>query len=267
MTTVHGLNMHYMVTKPRVEKTVVLLHGFTGSAKTWNQIVAAFEEKYRVMAIDLIGHGLTDSPKDVSHYTMAEQVELLHDFFMQRGLQSFTLVGYSMGGRVAIAYALKYPETVEQLVLESSSPGLESTSEREARVAKDGELANKIEEQGIEAFVNYWEEIPLFATQKKLSVDDQAEVRAERLAQQPRGLANSLRGMGTGQQDSYWEQLGEFTKPVLLVTGELDEKFCDKAKAMLNLFPNYQHIVVPNAGHAIHVENPVTFATIIEEHI
>ncbi|MBK3496113.1 2-succinyl-6-hydroxy-2,4-cyclohexadiene-1-carboxylate synthase [Viridibacillus sp. YIM B01967] len=267
MMTVNGINVHYEIINPRVEKTVVLLHGFTGSSATWNKVMHLLGEQVRIIAIDLMGHGYTDSPKNVAHYSMEKQVAVLHELLIQRNVDVFTLVGYSMGGRVALAYALQYPDTVEQLILESASPGLQMADERAARAKADNVLADRLESEGIQAFVDYWESIPLFATQKSLPLDAQKEIRAERLSQNARGLANSLRGMSTGQQNSYWDELTSFVKPVILVTGELDEKFQEKAADMKKSLPNCTHIIVPKVGHAIHVENPETFATIIKEQI
>ncbi|HWI47394.1 MAG TPA: 2-succinyl-6-hydroxy-2,4-cyclohexadiene-1-carboxylate synthase [Rummeliibacillus sp.] len=267
MTSVRGLNVHYQIINPQAEKTLVFLHGFTGSTKTWDSVVQSFQGTYRIITVDLIGHGLTDAPYNVQRYSMEEQVELLHDFFEARQIPSFTLIGYSMGGRVAIAFTMKYAEMVEQLILESSSPGLPTSEERATRRNNDDALADRIEKNGLESFVDNWENIPLFDSQKELPVSTQLIIRKERLDQKVIGLANSLRGIGTGQQPSYWEELQNYTKPVLLITGELDKKFEQKAYAMNKRFQCCENIIVPNVGHAIHVENPQTFATIIEEHL
>lgn len=267
MTSVRGLNVHYQIFNPRAEKTLVFLHGFTGSTKTWDSVVQSFEGEYRIFLVDLIGHGLTDAPYSVQRYSMEEQIELLHDFFEARRIPLFTLIGYSMGGRVALGYTMKYPEMVEQLILESSSPGLSTIEERIARKKSDHALADRIEKNGLKDFIDYWESIPLFESQKRLPIPTQKAIQSERLEQREIGLANSLRGMGTGQQPSYWEELHNYTKPVLLITGELDKKFEKKAEFMENRFPCCEKIIVENVGHAIHVENPKSFATIIEEHL
>lgn len=200
ITTVAGLDMHYEVVHPRAEKTLVLLHGFTGSTKTWQHVIGQLGDDVRIFAIDLMGHGLTASPKALDHYTMEAQLEMLEQFFASRNLSSFTLLGYSMGGRTALAYAVTHPERIEKLILESASPGLEDSLEREKRRGHDNYLAERILNEGMREFIDYWQSIPLFQSQSRLSDDMKAEVRAERLAQQELGLANSLRGMGTGSQ-------------------------------------------------------------------
>lgn len=262
----HGLKVHVRIWNEHYENSIVLLHGFTGSVSTW-EVVVSHLSKFRVIAIDLIGHGKTESPVDVTKYSMEEQIELLEEVFDQLKLNHFTLMGYSMGGRVALSYVNAFPKRVQQLILESASPGLKTEEEREARRMADWTLANKIELNGIQSFVDKWENIPLFKSQKNLPIEVQQSVRAERLSQTEIGLANSLRGMGTGAQASLWSQLDDLRIPVTLVTGSLDEKFCIIAEQMTSTLHNGKHTVVKDVGHAIHVENPQQFATIVEEAI
>lgn len=247
-------------------RTIVLLHGFTGSTKTWQHIVPQLEN-FHVVTVDLVGHGQTDAPAAVAEYSMDRQIALLEGLFEQLGLKRFLLLGYSMGGRVALSYAARYPERIEQLLLESASPGLVEETERAARKAADDALAEKIIANGIESFTNKWENIPLFETQKKLRETVQRDIRLERLSQREIGLANSLRGMGTGVMPSVWQELAKLGFPVTLLTGSLDVKFEKLAQKMLAILPNAQHLSIIGAGHAIHVENPVKFATIVKETI
>lgn len=267
IATIHGIDVHYEVQHAKQEKTIVFLHGFTGSTKTWHEVIANLPEDYRLISIDLIGHGKTASPKQVACYTMEQQVELLEAFFTWKDINTFDLIGYSMGGRVALAYALTYPQRLSKLVLESSSPGLEDWQDREARMESDYLLAAKIQSEGVESFIDYWQDIALFKSQKSLPVEQQRAIREERLQQSAIGLANSLRGMGTGQQKSYWDKLSKYSKPVVLLSGELDAKFIKKAQQMTALFPQCVHRTILKSGHAIHVENPQSFATIVKEQL
>lgn len=267
VTTINGLDFHYEVFNPRQEKTIVFLHGFTGSSATWYEVIEQLPSNYRVIAVDLIGHGHTASPKQLHFYKMEEQVEMLEAFFKWKQIEKFDLIGYSMGGRVALAYALTYAERIQTIVLESASPGLAELADRETRMESDHLLAGRIESEGVETFVDYWQDIALFNTQKSLSSEKQLAIRSERLAQNAKGLANSLRGMGTGQQKSYWDMLSKYTKPVVLLSGELDAKFVKKAEQMAALFPQCTHLTIPKVGHAIHVENPQSFATIVKEQL
>lgn len=265
--TVRELQINYRIWNEEAKETLVLLHGFTGSIATWKKVISFLPSTFKILAIDLIGHGKTDSPIESSRYHMKQQVNDLEDLFSQLNLDSFNLLGYSMGGRVALSYASAYPHRIKRLILESSSPGLKTSEEREARRKADENLADQIEQNGIEAFVEKWENIPLFSSQKKLPFEVQQAIREERLSQSEKGLANSLRGMGTGAQESVWPQLNQLKFPVILITGALDLKFCDIAQKMKKHLAEGKHVLVENVGHAIHVENPKQFATIVKDEI
>lgn len=263
VTEVNGLKVNVDVWNEQYTNVIVCLHGFTGSTKTWTQLAQLIPAK--IVAVDLIGHGLTDAPKEVSYYSMQAQIELLETLFEQLDLVDFTLLGYSLGGRVALSYVSRFPDRVRALILESASPGLVSIEERETRKQADDQLADKIEQNGMQSFVDKWEAIPLFASQRNLPIEIQQAVRKERLNQREIGLANSLRGMGTGVMPPLWERLNELQMPVTLITGSLDTKFITLAQQMEEKIPNVKNITVLNVGHAIHVENPAEFATIIKD--
>ncbi|WP_318617675.1 2-succinyl-6-hydroxy-2,4-cyclohexadiene-1-carboxylate synthase [Sporosarcina sp. YIM B06819] len=267
MVQIRGIDIHVAMNGDDSLPTVVLLHGFTGSTVTWQEVTELFEGKFRTVAIDLTGHGKTAAPEDIARYSMTQQVEDLEALFDKLSLERFALLGYSMGGRVALAYAVQYPRRLSSLILESASPGLTTAKERANRKAADNRLADKILADGLPAFVDFWESIPLFDSQRVLSEEKKQAVRNERLSQRELGLANSLRGMGTGSQPSYWQQLHTLNLAILLITGELDTKFVNIAREMMSYFSHARHETIVHVGHAIHVENPAVFATMVEEHI
>lgn len=236
--------------------TLVFLHGFTGSSKTYAAWMLAWSEAYHCLSFDMIGHGKTDSPATSSRYHMENVIADIWQILQEKAIRQVVLIGYSMGGRVAISFASRFPEMVNGLVLMGSSPGLPTAEEREQRRASDEKLAAWIKTAGIEEFVDYWQELPLFDSQKQLTVEKQKAVRSERLKQQPLGLANSLIGMGTGAQESYWEKLHRFTFPVLLITGEYDQKFQQIAANMHTLLPISEIAIIERAGHAAYLEQP-----------
>lgn len=264
---IKDLEVHVEQWNEHAEKTIVLLHGFTGSTQTWQKVAALLPSNIRCIAVDLIGHGKTVAPVEVAQYSIAFQIELLHELFHVLQLEKFSLIGYSMGGRVALSYAVRYPSQLTHLILESASPGLVDKQQRSIRKQADDTLAEKIIANGMESFVNQWENIPLFASQKLLPVDVQQEVRQERMEQRAIGLANSLRGMGTGVMPALWDSLATLAMPVTLLTGELDEKFIQLNTEMQQQITNGTHMTIPAVGHAIHVENPIKFATIVKETI
>lgn len=244
---------------------LVLLHGFTGDSTTWANFHECWGQYTKLIIPDIIGHGKTDSPDRVSRYQIEAAAFDLKGILDQIGVKQIDLLGYSMGGRLALSFALLFPERVRKLILESSSPGLATEDERQQRRMKDAELAKFINEQGLKAFVKYWEGIPLFSTMKCLPSKTQKKIREQRLNNSPTGLANSLLGMGTGSQPSWWGKLRELTCEVLLVTGAEDRKFCDIAKRMMKELKNSSWIVIKGTGHAIHVEEPEKFGTIVSD--
>ena len=243
---------------------LLLLHGFTGSHQSWQTLRATLPGSRRMIAVDLLGHGQTDAPEDPARYAMARGAADLLDLMTACGIHRFDLLGYSMGGRLALYIALAHPDRVRQLVLESASPGLSEPAARRARVDADEALADSIERDGIEPFVDRWEVLPLFAGQRRLPAAIQAAVRDQRLANQPRGLANSLRGMGTGRQPSLWARLGDVQAPTLLLAGRNDAKFVGLAQAMEPPMPQARVHVIPDAGHTIHLEQPELYAKVVE---
>lgn len=257
-----GLTYHY--TLAGEGPTLLLLHGFTGSAENWAPLTTALSGSYRLLALDLPGHGRTEAPADPARYTMeavARDVDALLDHLQASPAH---LLGYSMGGRLALYLALHRPRRWTSLILESASPGLATAAEQAQRVAQDEALADFIEREGVPAFVDRWQALPLFASQKRLPQDVQQAHREARRRNRPRGLANSLRGMGTGVQPSLWPRLGELALPVLLITGELDEKFVGIAQQMAHELPNVSLEIAPRAGHTVHLERPNFYVDLLQ---
>ncbi|MCJ8009500.1 2-succinyl-6-hydroxy-2,4-cyclohexadiene-1-carboxylate synthase [Lederbergia wuyishanensis] len=263
IVTVDGIDYYYEVSGNG--EPLFLFHGFTGDCSTWNSIKQYLNDSFQVISIDIIGHGKTSSPVDVSKYTMEKVSFQIKTIMNHLSISKAHFLGYSMGGRLALSFAFLYPESVNSLILESASPGLRTDEERRLRVQADERLSQMILQNGIEDFVNYWENISLFETQKRLDKSVLAQIRKQRLSNSSIGLVNSLRGMGTGAQSSWWDALTTLEIPVLLLCGEQDQKFCGISKEMQSLIPNTDLIEVNGVGHAIHVEDPEKFGTIVKE--
>ncbi len=259
---IDGVNYHYRLVGQG--DPVVLLHGFTGSSANWSPVIDALAPDYTVLAVDLLGHGDTGSPADPVRYRIERAAADLAELIPQLVAPPVTLLGYSMGGRLALYAAIHYPHLIKRLILESASPGLEDAAERAARRQSDEALADRIEREGIEAFVHYWEQIPLFATQ---TPEQRDRLRAGRLKNAPTGLANSLRGMGTGAQPPLWDRLGEVGEHTLLIAGERDSKFTAIARRMASLIPRADLAIIPHAGHTVHLEQPDVYTKIIADWI
>lgn len=245
-------------------KPLVLLHGFTGSGETWRPFMEVWASEFKVIAIDLPGHGNTQT----DHFPgMLECCDELASLFDELNIQTCHLLGYSMGGRIALSFTMCHPNRVLSLLLESTSPGLESIQERQQRRQWDQRLADKIVQNGVEAFVAEWEQIPLFASQYDLPAKTKANIQKERLAQSADGLSQSLIKMGTGTQPSWWGHLHLLNMPIILIVGSLDRKFIHINKKMAEEIHQSKLIIVDDAGHAVHVEQPKKFATIVLGHL
>jgi 2-succinyl-6-hydroxy-2,4-cyclohexadiene-1-carboxylate synthase len=227
-------------------RDVVLLHGFTHTGASWDPVVAALGERYRALAPDIRGHG---SRSELEPVTLGAVV----DDLARQAPKRFTLAGYSMGGRIALHAALALGPRIDRLVLIGASPGIAEAAERQARRAEDDALADEIEELDIDAFARRWAQTPVLAGQPPAVL---AAVHADRLRNQPAGLARALRGLGTGTLPSLWDRLGEIAVPVSLLVGERDRKFIAIASDMAGDLVDAKVVVVPGAGHAVHLEAP-----------
>lgn len=249
-------------------ESVMMLHGFTGSLYTWQRFVTSFKNDFRFVVPSIIGHGKTDAPLEMNRYSVESVASDLNEILDQLKIDKIHLVGYSMGGRLAIAFALNYPRRLKSLILESASAGISTKKEREKRQESDRKLALKIEEEGLEAFIDYWENIPLFQPlKKKLSFPDKLRLRTDRMSHKSNGLSASLKMMGSGSQPYYMNKLGRIKIPTLILTGKNDEKFCRIGEEMATQITNCELRIVTNAGHVIHLEQPEKFDKIVFDFI
>ena len=180
---------------------LVLLHGFSGSAAGWGMLLEDLATPgIRIIALYMLGHGQSDAPDDPKRYSMehcqSDIIGVLQTLGIKQG--EAILLGYSMGGRIALYCA--FSRYFRAVILESASAGIANPVERGKRRVSDRALANFIEREGIEAFVNHWEDLPLFASQHNLPAERWDAQRVQRLNNRAHGLANSLRGVGIGVQ-------------------------------------------------------------------
>ncbi len=245
-------------------QTLVLLHGFTGSAAGWgHQMDTLADYGLQIIALDLLGHGQSDAPEDAKRYSIEycqkDILAALQELGIHKG--QAIILGYSMGGRIALYTALS--GFFRALILESASPGLEDNAEREERRTSDEALAASIEHEGVQAFIERWAHLPLFASQRTLPFECREALHRQRLQNNVTGLAQSLRGVGTGVQPSLYAQLPTLHIPVLLIAGELDTKFTTIAKHMAQALPQSQLHIIPAAGHTVHLEQPQLFTSLV----
>jgi 2-succinyl-6-hydroxy-2,4-cyclohexadiene-1-carboxylate synthase len=238
-----------------MRETLVLLHGFTQTGRSWDPVLAALgEARYRPVAPDLRGHGDAGSVRPIGFD------EIAGDVLAAAGDGPFTLVGYSQGGRIGLHLALAAPERVQRLVLVSTTAGLEDAAAREARIASDEQLARRMEGQGIDAAARAWAAQALFGGQ---TAEVAALAHEDRLRNDPRNLADVLRGVGTGRMTPLWDRLPELTMPSAVIVGERDRKFVDLGRRLADGLPDATFTLVPDAGHALPWEKPAAIADVI----
>lgn len=245
--------------------TIILIHGFTGNGESWREVAERIGGRRKVVSIDLPGHdGATPIAEEESGFGGA--VDRLAVALRNAGMRSSHVVGYSLGGRVALGLMARHPVLVRSATLIGSHPGLRSEKEREERAAVDGKWIDILDGEGIEAFVEQWEKLPLFASQAKLGEETLATQRATRLSHNAAALAASLRTMGLAAMPNYWDRLRDLDIPVHLVVGGEDEKFVGLAKTMCTWLRDSKMTVIPGAGHNLVLEAPEKLAETILEH-
>jgi 2-succinyl-6-hydroxy-2,4-cyclohexadiene-1-carboxylate synthase len=261
---VDGINFN-VVTKPAdydgTKIPLIFLHGFTGCANDWRFIFDEIPSDYYPVAMDLIGHGKTDSPEDPRHYSCSSIVFQLHTITKFLNFEKIILAGYSMGGRASLSFALRHPSKIKALILESTTPGIEDICDQKQRVEMDLLLADKIKEEGIEKFTDFWFNTPLFKSLTNIT-NFEAE-KNKRNKNSVIGLANSLQGFSTGLMPNYWEKIYSIKIPVLLITGELDIKYTAVAVEMKNRIQGSSHTIIPDVGHNTHIEKPELFTKLV----
>ncbi len=247
--------------------SLIFIHGFAGSTEDWNEIVEMLSGDYKLVRIDMPGFGKSGKPENPEYYSQSFGRAIISTIIKKLNLGKIIIVGYSMGGRFALDAVASDSQSVIGLILESASPGIDDDEQRELRVAADTALADAILQRGMEWFVNYWSEIDLFQSQKALSELKLMQQNHRRLKNSPAALAQSLRSFGAGVMEPLWNYLYTIDVPVLLITGTLDTKFTAINGRMSVMFPLCKHVVVQNAGHNVHLENPTEFVNLINDFI
>ena len=247
--------------------TIVFLHGFSGSSRDWQQIIEILPSNIQCVTVDLIGHGKSSSPDNIDFYSPDAVTSQINSVINKLNLQKIILAGYSMGGRAALSFALDNSEKIKGLILESTTPGIIKESSRKERRENDEKLISLISKDGIEKFVDYWMNLPIFETQKKFSYKKLKEAKKNKLNNNIIGLIHSLRGFGQGVMPHLWDELPKINFEVLLIAGKLDSKYAAINSRMLRKIKKAELKIIADAGHNIHLEKPEVFVTLLKEFI
>jgi 2-succinyl-6-hydroxy-2,4-cyclohexadiene-1-carboxylate synthase len=238
---------------------IVFLHGFMGSGADWREICELLAEDYYCVCPDLPGHGANTVRDFEAQLALAGLASELQALCAGLGPKAPFVVGYSLGGRVALHAALLQPSRMKALVLESASPGLEGALEREARLATDDARSAALLANGLPAFTKSWYATPLFQSLHRYPML-LAKLQAARAANDARWLAKVVRELSPGRAASGWAGLASIQTRTLLVAGALDVSYSAIVQRMAASMPTATMLIMPDAGHNVHLEEPVAYA-------
>ena len=245
---------------------LLLIHGFTGSHKSFDDISKYLQQFFKIIRIDLIGHGKSMN-EDESLYSFKNSIESILEIIDELRIIKVNLLGYSLGGRNAMHFASKFKERVNKLILCSSSYGLESQLEKDKRIKSDQRLVNLLENNKLKEFVEYWESLPLWNSENRLSIEKKKNHRKIRLSNNPYGLALNLKHQGQGKQNNLLSELKKINTKTLILYGEKDNKYKKLSTKLEKTIRKSKTIMVPESGHNIILENPIYVSRAVKNFI
>ena len=263
MMIFNNWEIHYSFRGNTSKPLILFLHGFMGDSNEFNEVISLLVEQFCCLIVDLPGHGKTRVMGGEECYTMSNTAHALIKLLDYLTIKKCCLVGYSMGGRLALYLNLDFSERFSKIVLESASPGMKTHGDRVERIQRDFELAKKLEKGDFSSFLESWYNQPLFASLKHYPKFE--DLKKIRLQNNPWELAKSLRNLSTGCQPCLWDKLKHNKNPLLLLVGEYDAKFIAINAEMVKLCKSAKLEIVGNCGHNIHFEDPKIFVEIVQK--
>jgi 2-succinyl-6-hydroxy-2,4-cyclohexadiene-1-carboxylate synthase len=253
-----NVQWHYQQAGEPSGVPILFLHGFMGHGGVWQQTVDQLPDGMFAVTPDLPGHGKTIANLEFLDFDSA--AEAVAGFIEAQLNRPPVLVGYSMGGRIALYTALKFPEKFTGLVLESASPGISDAGERKKRLGEDKAKADKLLKTDVRTYLKEWYQLPVFD-----SLADKPElvekIIQKKVGNDPAALAEVVVRLSPGVQPSLWDKLDRWDKTTLIIAGEKDNKFCEIARQMASCMPQGDLKIIPDAGHIVHLENNKDFAS------
>lgn len=244
---------------------VLMLHGFLGSGRVFQPLISGLTDFSNPVTLDLAGHGRSTGTDRPARYKTEKQLSDLKSIILRFQFSPLILYGYSMGGRLALQFAIQYPQFVSGLILESSTFGISGDSERRNRAVTDQKRAEAIE-QNFSDFLNQWQKLSLFGNESGTG-DHKTLYQKVMRTQEPAYLAACLRGFGSGVMPPVFDKLGTLNMPALLITGEMDEKFVSIHEQIAGELPDAKSRVISKAAHRVHQDQPELLLKEIEQFI
>jgi 2-succinyl-6-hydroxy-2,4-cyclohexadiene-1-carboxylate synthase len=243
----------------RTFQPILLLHGFLGAGNDWEQLAKRLSAQYYIIAPDIPGHGetirTTPTSKIISGiapYSMESVAQAMLGILDATGIETAYLCGYSMGARLALFLALRFPTRFRAVILLSGTAGLKTEEERTTRREHDERIAKQLETEPFPDFLQFWYNQSLFDSFRECPAFE--SITTKRVNANPHEAAQSLRSMGTGSQPPLWEELKQNHLPITFVAGEKDIKFVGLARELYAATPLSTLCIIPNAGHVLHHE-------------
>jgi 2-succinyl-6-hydroxy-2,4-cyclohexadiene-1-carboxylate synthase len=235
-------------------ETVTCLHGFSQRGESWRELSSLVPGELRWLMPDL---GAT---------TLDAAIAEIQELWRREGVERSHLLGYSAGGRLALSFAVRRPRRLLTLTVIGAHAGFEGAA-RLARLQADEALAGRIERDGVDWFADHWRSLPIFAGLARRRPDLRESLDAARRAQDPRRLAAALRGMGGAAWAPFWDRLAGIEASTLVIAGAEDPPYVGHAHRLARLIPSSRAEIVPESGHAAHLENPPLVAALLAAHL
>lgn len=215
---------------------LIFLHGFMGTSSDWNHIIEKLISRFNCVSLNLPYHS-----NNTDNCTLNQWPDYL---LKQLPFNSnITLIGYSLGGRLASIFAAKFPKKIKQLILISSHLGLNNDIEKKCRIKDDQNNALLIKND-LNFFLKNWYKKDLWG---ELSQNEKTNLIAKRINQDKNKLATALKEFSLGKQDYLAPKLTEI--PITYITGENDKKYTLLGQNYGKKFKNINHQILKNSGH------------------
>jgi 2-succinyl-6-hydroxy-2,4-cyclohexadiene-1-carboxylate synthase len=249
-----NLYWNYTLTGDCYLPPLLFIHGWMGSSEDYQQVIELLRSQYYCIAIDLPGHGKTETIGDDRAYDFIITANNIIQLLDSLEIDICAIAGYSFGGRLALYLALEYPNRFDRVILESTSPGLATATERQTRIANDAQIIQQLETENFADFVTNWYRQKLFT-----GIDTDPEFPSlldRRMTNNPHNLAKSLKYAGLAQQPYLGDRLKIHPRPILLLVGALDRKFLSIAQNLTQISPHITRQIIPHCSHNIHFQQP-----------
>ena len=239
----------------------LFLHGFSGTSNSWKEVITKLD--CYCIAPDIIGHGKSSFNDIDRDYDIDDWCNDLSEILDSLNIDKLNICGYSMGGRLAIAFASKYPDKIQRLILESTSLGIKDNNAKKERFQEDLKLSELIESD-FSAFIQKCENNSLFLKQEKRNKEGFLTQREDRLSHNPIQLSKALKVFSQGNMKSYEKEFSKFKFPISIINGSEDLKYTMIGKRMTEINKQTTQYIINNTNHNVHLESIDAFISLIK---